>query len=147
MENVLCLQLAELAERKRQGEWVQRRNGMLRALQNHFEGSAEWAEIDHALQAAPPIVFPDHGGTYEELRSIPLDPVVRDYCTMGVAFLDSLYSTLFETQSPEVQEWIRKESQNSAVRYRNPFPKNKSLAPSIPNHLFGRPSVRENLRR
>jgi exonuclease 3'-5' domain-containing protein 1 len=129
MQNVLCLQLCEVASRRQNNLRVKFIIGLKKAMETHLKSSAK-DEIVEIKKAGLILFEPEHGGTYEVFRTRPLSDDILRYCVVDVYFFDDLYSILYERLLPKRKEWVKLKSNERILECKQPdyLPKSPSKA-------------------
>ena len=105
------MQLAEIAERmqiKPTFDYVDRDKNIVVTFGELDDGERlEYCDID---ERGKRLIFPDQGGSYENLTRRPLDPVVVQYSGLAVSYLVRVYETLEKKLTERWKQLVIEES-------------------------------------
>ncbi|PPQ80271.1 hypothetical protein CVT24_006603 [Panaeolus cyanescens] len=113
MQNVLDLQLLDVASRRSKNMNVLYVSGLARCIDIHLNGPAGWLETK---EAGTRLFSPERGGSYEVFEQRPIDPVILRYSAQDVVLLFRLREVLESKIGRFRTNWMNRVVAASASR-------------------------------
>jgi exonuclease 3'-5' domain-containing protein 1 len=107
--NVICLQLADIARDRMNGEYRRLCNGLGKVLGMVLPYSTA-SGLKRIKEAGKKLFAPECGGSYAVFEERPLKPDLVAYCVGDVRCLETLYEKLVGPLSLVWMDWLSKES-------------------------------------
>ena len=116
MQNLICLQLCDVALRRQKGFRVQFLSGLGKVMENYVCLSA----VTSIKEAGKRLFVPDLGGSYEVFKMRPLRKEIIEYCAIDVYYFDKLIEELFDPLSTNRKVWVLQNSDARALECKKP---------------------------
>jgi exonuclease 3'-5' domain-containing protein 1 len=135
-QNVICLQLAEVATRLQNGLNVRFVLGLHKTMEKYLQlDSTTLASVMKVKSTGITLFAPEFGGSYAVFEQRPVSNEILNYAAVDVYYFDELYKKLFGNLSNLLTEKVIKLSKERLVAYKNPNfnPKSRDncIAPSF----------------
>jgi exonuclease 3'-5' domain-containing protein 1 len=116
IQNLICLQLCEVALRRQSGIGVNFLLGLGKVMENHLSLEV----VNSIKQAGKQLFAPELGGRYDVFRERPLQKEIIEYCAIDVFYFDELFDKLFVPLSLVQKQWVLQNSDSRALECKMP---------------------------
>ncbi len=107
--NVICLQLADVAQSRAARQTRDHVNGLVRVL-GQVLTQAQLAVAEATKEAGKRLFAQDHGGSYDVFRVRPLHPTILSYCVADIVYFPLLESRLYQDLDRNWKDWVQRNS-------------------------------------